>query len=123
MSYKFSIPTFRKTVIKAFGEYAHTYPGSHNSMLLCNDHGIFAYSEEYVNTGKVERLMVHGSPNYYLAIEDDTNRPLPYLKQFETEQEVIDYLHQVDTWMGTKFKSGLVELLNKEADETLKVLD
>lgn len=123
MSYKFSIPTFRKTVIKAFGEYVRTYPGSHDCMLLCNGFGIFAYSEEYINSGKVERLMDHGSPKYYLSIDDDTLRPEPYLKAFVTEQEVIDYLHQVDKWMWNRFKSGLAELLNKEADEALKVLD
>lgn len=123
MSYKFSIPEFRNTVIKAFGEYVRTYPGSHDCMRLCNNDGIFAYSEEYVNAGKVKYWIDHDSPKYYLDLEDDTHRPWPHLKKFETEQEVIDYLHQVDKWMWDKFKSGLAELLDKEADEVLKVLD
>lgn len=123
MSYKFSIPTFRKTVIKTFGEYVRTYPGSHGNMLLCNNDGIFAYSEEYVNSGMVARIMYHGEPKYYLSILDNSLRPVPYQKTFVTEQEVIDYLLQVDKWMWNRFKSGLAELLNKEADEALKVLD
>ena len=123
MSYKFSIPTFRKTVIKTFGEYVRTYPGSHDCMLLCNEDGIFAYSEEYVNSGRVKRLMDNGSPKYYLSIEDDTFRPKPHLKKFKTEQEVIDYRCQVDKWMWNRFKLGLAELLDKEADSVLKVLD
>jgi len=123
MSYKFSIPAFRNTVIKTFGEYVCAYPGSHDNMLLCNHNGIFAYTEEYVNSGRVKRQMEHGSPRYYLTISDGDLRPEPYQKTFENEQEVIDYLRQVDTWMWTKFKSDLEELLNKEADEALKVLD
>jgi len=123
MSYKFSIPAFRNTVIKTFGEYVRTYPGSHGNMLLCNDNGIFAYTEEYVNSGMVERQMEHGSPIYFLSISDDDLRPEPYQKTFENEQEVIDYLRQVDKWMWTRFNSGLEELLASEADSTLKVLD
>ena len=121
MSYKFSIPAFRKTVIKTFGEYVRTYPGSHGNMLICNDTGIFAYTEEYVNSGRVKRQT--RDDRYYLSIMDEDLRPNPHLKTFETEQEVIDYLRQVDKWMWDRFNSGLAELLAEDADKLLKKLD